>query len=43
MTRSVQCFTLSRGGRAESDFGQQKRNKPNFTRELLQKSRKRNT
>ena len=29
-TRPVPCFTLSRGGRAESDFGQQRLNKPNF-------------
>ena len=27
MTRSAQCFTLSRGKQAESDFGQQRRNK----------------
>ena len=35
LTRSVHCFTLSRGRRAESDFGQQRRNKPNFIRELV--------
>ena len=37
MSRSIHCFTLSRGGRAESYLGQQRRNKTSFIRELVQK------
>ena len=36
LTRSAHCFTLSRGGRAESDFRRQRENKPNLIRELVQ-------
>ena len=37
MTRSVNSFALSRGVRAEIDFEQQRRHKPNFIHELAQK------
>ena len=36
MTRSVRCFTLGRGRRAEGDFGQQRLNKPNYVPESVQ-------
>ena len=35
----VHCLTLSRGGRADSDFGQPGASKPNFICESIQKSR----
>ena len=37
VTKPVHCLTLSRGGRADSDFGQQKANKQNFIRVSIQK------
>ena len=37
VARFVHCLTLSLGGRAYSDFGQQKASKQNFIRESIQK------
>ena len=37
VTKPVHCLTLSRGGRAESHFGQQKTSKQNCIREPEQK------
>ena len=37
MTTPVHRLTLSRGGRAESDFGQQRASKQNYVRESVQK------
>ena len=39
VTKPVHCLTLSQGGRADSDFGQQRANKQNLIRESIQKSR----
>ena len=37
VTKPVHCLTLSRSGRADNAFGQQKASKQNFIRESLQK------
>ena len=37
VTKPAHCLTLSRGRRAESDFGQQKASNQNFIRESIQK------
>ena len=39
VTKPVYCWTLSRGGRADGDFGQKKASKQNFIRVSIQKSR----
>ena len=36
VTKPVYCLTLSCGGRADSDFGQQKASKQNFIRVSIQ-------